>query len=159
ASMGVIQLFSESFGADIPSATNAIAAYAFGVVFGAPAVTLAAARLNRKTLLLGLMALFIVGNILSAMAADLGMLSVARFISGMPQGAYFGAGAVVASYVVGPGSGGRAFAIVMTGLTVATIFGSPLATFLGQTVGWRITYMAVAGLAALALAALWAWVP
>lgn len=159
ASMGVIQLFAASFDAQIPEATHAIAAYAFGVVIGAPLVTLLAARLNRKTLLLGLMLLFVAGNILSAIAADLRMLSLARFISGMPQGAYFGAGAVVASYVVGPGSGGRAFALVMTGLTVATIVGSPLATFLGQTVGWRITYLAVSGLAALALTALWLWVP
>lgn len=159
ASMGILQLFSASLGIDIPTATNAITAYAFGVVIGAPAVTLAAARLNRKTLLLCLMALFIVGNILSSISTGLGMFAIARFISGMPQGAYFGAGAVVASYIVGPGQGGKAFSLVMTGLTVATIIGSPLATFLGQHVGWRNTYLAVAGLGALAFVALLAWVP
>jgi DHA1 family inner membrane transport protein len=77
----------------------------------------------------------------------------------MPQGAYFGAGAVVASFIVGPGHGGRAFALVMTGLTIATIFGSPLATFLGQNLGWRNTYVSVAGVAAFAFATLWLWVP
>lgn len=159
ASMGILQLFSASLGIDIPTATNAIAAYAFGVVVGAPLVTLVAARLNRRTLLLCLMGLFILGNALSAAAMDLGMLALARFVSGMPQGAYFGAGAVVASYIVGPGHAGKAFALVMTGLTVATIIGSPLATFLGQTLGWRNTYFTVAGLAALAFLALWAWVP
>ena len=159
ASMGILQLFSASLGIDIPTATNAIAAYAFGVVIGAPVVTLVAARLNRRTLLLCLMGLFILGNVLSAVASDLGMFALARFVSGMPQGAYFGAGAVVASYIVGPGHAGKAFALVMTGLTVATIIGSPLATFLGQTMGWRNTYFTVAGVAVLAFLALWTWVP
>lgn len=159
ASMGILQLFSASLGIDIPTATNAIAAYAFGVVIGAPLVTLVAARLNRRTLLLCLMGLFIIGNVLSALATNLGMFALARFVSGMPQGAYFGAGAVVASYIVGPGHGGKAFALVMTGLTVATIIGSPLATFLGQTMGWRNTYFTVAGVAVLAFIALSVWVP
>lgn len=159
ASMGIIQLFSESLGLSVPQATGAITAYAFGVVVGAPLVTLTAARLNRRTLLLALMALFLAGNLLSAEASDLGWLMAARFISGLPQGAYFGAGAVVAAHVVGAGQAGRAFAIVMTGLTVATILGSPLATFMGQTLGWRETYLAVAILAAFAFAALWQWVP
>lgn len=159
ASMGILQLFSASLGIDIPTATNAITAYAFGVVIGAPLVTLVAAQLNRRTLLLCLMGLFILDNVLSAVATDLGMFALARFISGMPQGAYFGAGAVVASDIVGPSHAGKAFALVMTGLTVATIIGSPLATFLGQTVGWRNTYFAVAALAGLAFLAPWSWVP
>lgn len=159
ASMGIIQLFSDSLGISVPDATHAIEAYALGVVLGAPLVTLAAARLNRRTLLLGLMALFVAGNVLSALASNLGLLMLARFISGLPQGAYFGAGAVVASYIVGPGQAGKAFAIVMTGLTVATIIGSPLATFLGQTVGWRETYLAVAAFSLLSFGAIWQWVP
>jgi len=159
ASMGILQLFSQSLGIDLPTATNAITAYAFGVVIGAPLVTLVAAQLNRRTLLLFLMGLFILGNVFSALSANLGMFALARFISGMPQGAYFGAGAVVASYIVGPGHGGKAFALVMTGLTVATVIGSPLATFLGQNLGWRNTYLAVAGFAAFAFLALWIWVP
>ncbi len=159
ASMGILQLFAASLGIDLPAATNAITAYAFGVVIGAPLVTLAAARLNRRTLLLLLMTLFVCGNILSALATDLRMFAVARFISGVPQGAYFGAGAVVASYIVGPGHGGKAFALVMSGLTIATIVGSPLATFLGQNLGWRNTYLAVASLGVLSTLTLWFWVP
>jgi DHA1 family inner membrane transport protein len=159
ASMGIIQLFSASFGIEIPEATNAVTAYALGVVVGAPAVTLAAARLNRRTLLLALMALFVVGNLLSAVATSLPLLMAARFISGLPQGAYFGAGAMVASYIMGPGQSGRAFAIVLAGLTIATIIGSPLATFLGQHLGWRETYLAVAALSALALLAIRQWLP
>ncbi|OED00863.1 MFS transporter [Rhizobium sp. YK2] len=159
ASMGILQLFSESLEISIPTATNAVTAYAFGVVIGAPLVTLAAARLNRRTLLLMLMAQFVLGNVLSGLAANLEMFALARFISGMPQGAYFGAGAVVATYVYGPGHTGKAFALVMMGLTIATIVGSPLATLLGQTVGWRNTYFTVSGLGVLSFLALMAFVP
>lgn len=159
ASMGILQLFAASLGLDISTATHAIEAYAFGVVIGGPSVTILAAKLNRKTLLLTLMSIFVVGNVLSAVATGLGSFTLARFVSGIPQGAYFGAGAVVASYIVGPGQGGRAFALVMTGLTVATIVGSPLATFLGQTLGWRNAYLAVAALGVLSFLALWMWVP
>ncbi len=108
ASMGILQLFAASLRIDLPAATNAITAYAFGVVTRARRSSrFAAARLNRRTLLLLLMTLFVCGNILSALATDLRTFAVARFISGVPQGAYFGAGAVVASYIVGPGHGGK----------------------------------------------------
>src|SRR5215475_5337727 len=159
ASMGILQIFSEDLHITVPIATHAITGYALGVLLGAPIVTLLAARLNRRTLLIGLMSLFIIGNLLSAAATSIGMLAVARFISGMPQGAYFGAGVVVASYFFGPSQAGRAFALVMTGLTIATIFGAPIATFVGQHLGWRDTYAMVAGWGVLALAALWTWVP
>lgn len=159
ASMGILQLFAASLNLDISTATHAIEAYAFGVVLGGPAVTILAAKLNRKSLLLALMAIFVLGNVLSAVATGLGSFAFGRFVSGIPQGAYFGAGAVVASYIVGPSQGGRAFALVMTGLTVATIVGSPLATLLGQTLGWRNSYLAVSALGVLSLLALWIWVP
>ncbi|RWL48428.1 MAG: MFS transporter [Mesorhizobium sp.] len=159
ASMGIIQLYAADLGIDIPTATNAVTGYAFGVVLGAPLVTLVAAKLNRRTLLLCLMGLWVVGNVLSSMASNIGLFTVARFISGMPQGAYFGAGAVVAAYFFGAERAGKAFSLVMTGLTVATIFGSPLATFLGQTLGWRNTYLAVAALGAVAFLALFLFVP
>jgi MFS transporter, DHA1 family, inner membrane transport protein len=159
ASMGILQLFAKGLNVDIATASHAITAYAIGVVLGAPLVTLAATRMNRRTLLIVLMALFVAGNALSAMAPNLALLGVARFIAGLPQGAYFGAGAVVAASIAGKERAGKAFSLVMLGLTVATIVGSPLATFLGQRLGWRDTYLAVAGIAALALAALWRWTP
>lgn len=159
ASMGIIQLFSATLAIDIPTATHAITAYALGVVVGAPVITLAAAKLNRRTMLLALMGLFIVGNLLSSIAPSITMLVGARFISGLTQGAYFGAGAVVATHIVGPERAGKAFSLVVSGLTVATIFGSPLATFFGQHLGWRETYVAVAALGGLSFAALWAWIP
>ncbi|MFD3406567.1 MFS transporter [Kribbella sp. NPDC058693] len=158
-SNGIIQLFSSDLGVTIPQATYAVTAYAVGVMIGSPTITILAARQNRKQLLLGLALLFLVGNLLSAIAQNLGMLIAARFITGTVQGAYFGAGAVVAAYVYGPGKGGKAFATVMGGLTVATIIGSPLGTFLGQHVGWQALYVVVAAIGLCAGAAVLAWVP
>ncbi|GIF51336.1 DHA1 family inner membrane transport protein [Asanoa ferruginea] len=158
-SNGILQLFAADLDVSIPVATHAITAYAIGVVLGSPAITVLAARINRRTLLLGLVVLFLVGNVLSALAPGIGLLVVFRFIAGSVQGAFFGAGAVVAAYVYGPGRGGKAFATVMGGLTVATVVGSPLSTFIGQHAGWRVTYWAVVGLGLVAGVALVAWLP
>jgi DHA1 family inner membrane transport protein len=136
-------------------ATYAVTAYALGVVVGSPTLTIAAARLNRRTLLLSLVVLFVVGNLLSAAATGIGMLAVARFVTGRVQGAYFGAAAVVAGHAFGPGRGGKAFASVMAGLTIATIFGSPLGTYIGQHAGWQALYMTVAGIGLAAGLAIW----
>ncbi len=158
-SNGIVQLIAADFDVSVPVATYAVTAYALGVVVGSPSLTIAAARLNRRTLLLALVVLFIAGNLLSAAASDLGMLSAARFITGTVQGAYFGAGAVVAAHAYGPGKGGKAFATVMAGLTVATIIGSPLGTFIGQRAGWQALYLTVAAVGLGAGAAIWFWVP
>ena len=159
ASMGIIQIFSPALGVDVPTGTHAITFYALGVVIGAPSLTLAAAHLNRRTLLLLLIGIFVAGNLLSAFAGSIGLLAAARFLTGLPQGAYFGAGAVVAAHVVGAAHAGRAFAVVMSGLTLATIFGSPLATLLGQTVGWRGAYLSIGALGLVSFLALWLFVP
>lgn len=159
ASMGMLQLISEALQVDLPTATHAVTAYALGVVVGAPLITLTAARLNRRTLLLFLMGLFTIGNLVASQADTIAGLVVARFITGLAQGAYFGAGAVVATYIVGPARAGKAFSLVVSGLTIAMIVGSPLATFLAQHLGWRYTYVAVAALGGIALLALWAWTP
>ncbi|GLH99241.1 MFS transporter [Phytohabitans aurantiacus] len=158
-SNGIIQLFASDLAVSIPVATYAITAYAVGVMVGSPAITLLAARVNRRTLLLGLIVLFLVGNGLSALAPNIALLVVFRFVAGSVQGAFFGAGAVVAAYVYGPGKGGKAFATVMGGLTVATVFGSPLGTFIGQHAGWRVMYWTVVAVGLLAGAALVAWLP
>lgn len=158
-SNGIVQLLAADLDVSVPAATYAVTAYALGVVVGSPVLTVAAARLNRRTLLLALVGLFLVGNVLSAVAADLGMLSMARFVTGTVQGAYFGAGAVVATYAYGPGKGGKAFAAVMTGLTIATIFGSPVGTFIGQQAGWQALYVTVAGIGICAGVAIWFCVP
>ncbi|GAA3780821.1 MFS transporter [Plantactinospora mayteni] len=158
-SNGIIQLFASDLDVSIPVATYAITAYAVGVMVGSPAITLLAARVNRRTLLLGLILLFLVGNGLSALAPNIALLVVFRFVAGSVQGAFFGAGAVVAAYVYGPGKGGKAFATVMGGLTVATIFGSPLGTFIGQHAGWSVMYWTVVAVGLLAGTALVAWLP
>lgn len=159
SSMGILQLFAADLSIDIPEATHAITAYALGVVVGAPLVTLAAAKLNRRTVLFMLMGLFVLGNLLSSMADGVSWLVLARFISGLPQGAYFGAGAVVATSIVGQERGGKAFALVVSGLTVATIIGSPVGTLVGQQFGWRVAYLAIAAYGLLALATLLLWIP
>ncbi|WP_431914520.1 MFS transporter [Nonomuraea jabiensis] len=158
-SNGIIQLFASDLNVSVPVATYAITAYAFGVVVGSPAITLLAARVNRRILLLGMIALFLVGNGLSALAPDIALLVVFRFVAGSVQGAFFGGGAVVAAYVYGPGKGGKAFATVMGGLTVATVVGSPFGTFVGQNADWRAMYWVVVAIGLLAGAALVAWLP
>lgn len=158
-SNGIIELLAADLGTSLPLTTYAVTAYAVGVMIGSPIITVVAARSNRRTLLVFLIGLFVVGNLLSAAAGNLGLLIAARFVTGTVQGAYFGAGAVVAAYVYGPGNGGRAFATVMGGLTVATIFGSPLGTFVGQLAGWQAMYVLVAVVGVLAGLALLVWVP
>lgn len=158
-SNGIIQLFASDLNVSIPVATHAITAYAMGVVMGSPAITLLAARVNRRTLLLGMIVLFLIGNGLSALAPNIALLVAFRFVAGSVQGAFFGAGAVVAAYVYGPGKGGKAFATVMGGLTIATVVGSPLGTFIGQNAGWRTMYWVVVAIGLLAGTALVIWLP
>lgn len=158
-SNGIIQLIASDLDVSVPVATYAITAYAVGVMVGSPAITLLAARVNRRTLLLGLIVLFLVGNALSALAPNIALLVAFRFVTGSVQGAFFGAGAVVAAYAYGPGKGGKAFATVMGGLTVATIAGSPLGTLIGQNAGWRVMYWTVVAVGMLAGAALTSWLP
>lgn len=106
-------------------------------MIGSPAFTLLAAWVDRRILLLGLMGLFLTGNLLSALAPNIALLSVSRFLTGRVQGAYVGAGAVVTAYVYGPGRGGKAFAAVISGPTTATVVGAPMGTYIAQTAGWR----------------------
>ncbi|MFS8124604.1 MFS transporter [Rhizobium sp. BR 250] len=159
ASMGIIQLFSQSLNISLPEAIWAISAYAAGVVIGAPLLTIGAAPMNRRTLLMLLMAIFLAGSVLSALAQDLTTLLIARFISGVPHGVYFGASAVVATHIIGLGHGGKAFAIIMAGLTVATVIGAPAVTYIGQVWGWREAYAVVATMAAITTVTLYLRVP
>ncbi|RVO69957.1 MFS transporter [Sinorhizobium medicae] len=159
SSMGLMPLFSQEFGTSVATGSQAITAYATGVFIGAPLLTLIASRLNRRTLLLALALILVLGNLVSGLASSFGMLLVGRFISGMPQGAYFGAGAVVASYILGPGGGGRAFALIAFGMTVATVVGAPLGTFIGHHLGWQTTYLSIAVYSLLTLAVFACYLP
>jgi DHA1 family inner membrane transport protein len=159
AAMGILPQIASDLHVSIPRAGHVIAAYALGVVVGAPLVAIATARLSRRALLLLLMAAFTVGNTLSAMTTSIDTLVVARFVAGLPHGAYFGVGSVVGASLLGPERKGRAVALLMAGLTVANIVGVPLATFLGQTLGWRATFLLVGSIGVTTFAALWRFVP
>jgi DHA1 family inner membrane transport protein len=159
ASMGLMPLFAKDLGLSTPAATNGITAYAIGVTLGAPVLTVAAARLSKKRLLLALMALACAANLVTAVAGSLVPLLVGRFLSGLPQGAYFGAAAVLATRIVGPERGGRAVSLVFSGISAATIAGAPLGTFIGQHAGWRASYAVIGALALACVAALATAVP
>ncbi|MCX7521119.1 MFS transporter [Microbacterium sp. STN6] len=137
----------------------AISAYALGVVVGAPTIAAAAARLPRRTLLLWLLVAFTLGTVFSALSPTFGVLLVARFVSALPHGAYFGIASLVAARLMGPGKRGQGVALVLSGLTIANVIGVPLITWLGQTHGWRVAYLVVASIFALTFAAVWAFVP
>ncbi len=131
---------------------HVISAYALGVVVGAPLFAVAGARLSRRTLLVLLMGWFALGNALSAFAPSFAALLALRFATGLPHGAYFGVAALVAAGLVPPERRTVAIGRVMTGLTIATIVGVPLANLLGQWLGWRWGFGVVAVLAALTVA-------
>ena len=149
ATMSLLPDMARDLGVDAPTAGHVISAYALGVVVGAPLLAVVGARMARRTLLIALMALFAVGNALSAVAPSYGAMMLFRFVSGLPHGAYFGIAMLVAASLVDPARRARAVGRVFLGLTVATIVGVPLANWLGQLAGWRSSFWVVAGLAAL----------
>lgn len=159
AIMGLLPNLAGDLGVTEPEAGHVISAYAFGVVVGAPLIAVLFARVPRKPLLLALMALFALGNFGSAIAPDYWSLMVLRFISGLPHGAYFGIAALIAASMVDVGFRARAVGRVMLGLTLATLIGMPLATWLGQGLGWRPTFLAVGAIGALAVLMVMRFVP
>ncbi|MFI8187807.1 MFS transporter [Streptomyces sp. NPDC085946] len=154
--MGLLPDVADDLRISIPAAGHLVSAYALGVVVGAPLLAAVTARLSRRTVLIALMALFVVGNALSALAPDDRWLLAARFLSGLPHGAFFGVGAVVATGLVTPERRARSVSLMFLGLTVANIVGVPAATLMGQHLGWRATFLGVSaiGLAAIASLAL-----
>ncbi|MDR6904574.1 DHA1 family inner membrane transport protein [Agromyces sp. 3263] len=136
-----------------------ISAYALGVVVGAPTIAAAAARWPRKRLLLALVTAFTLGTIGSAVLPTFELVLVARFIAAVPHGAYFGIASLVAASLMGPGKRARGVALVLSGLTIANVIGVPAITWLGQAAGWRIAYLAVAGIFALTFLAVLLAVP
>ncbi len=159
AVMSLVPYFSTGLGIDEPTAGHVISAYALGVVVGAPVIAVLAARVARRTLLIGLMAVFGIANLLSALAPSYGWMLVFRFLSGLPHGAYFGVAALVAASLSPPNRRAQAVARVMLGLTVATIIGVPFANWMGQALGWRWGFGVVALLALLTMALVYAYAP
>ncbi len=136
-----------------------ITAYALGVVVGAPTIAAFAARLPRRTLLLWLASAFTIATLASAMLPSFESVLVARFVAALPHGAYFGVAALVAADLMGPGKRGQGVALVLSGLTVATVVGVPAITWVGQNAGWRPAYLLVAALFAATVIAVRALVP
>src|SRR4051794_15428377 len=157
--MGVLPDIAADVGVDIPTAGHLISVYALGVVVGAPVIAALGARLPRRRLLVGLMAAFLVGNLLTVVAPGYRTMMVARFLSGLPHGAYFGVASLVAASLVAPHLRGRAVSSVLLGLAAAMLTGAPAATWLGQQLGWRSAYWVVAVVAAVTVAAVLAVVP
>ncbi|MDP9168238.1 MAG: MFS transporter [Actinomycetota bacterium] len=157
--MGLLPDIASSLNITEPIAGHVISAYALGVVVGAPVIASLTARVPRKKLLLALIAVFTVGNLASVLAPSYQTLMAARFVSGIPHGAFFGVAALVAAHLMGPKNRAKAVAHVMTGLTVATVLGVPIASLLGQFFGWRSAFGLVVAIGAATLTALWYWLP
>lgn len=151
--MGLIQEIASDLKISVPSAGYFISAYALGVTLGAPVIAILGARVPRKTLLIGLMLFYGLANAMTALAHTTDAVLLSRFIAGLPHGAYFGVGALVAAELAGPNRRASAVAQMMLGLTLATVIGVPLATWLGQQFGWRTGFEFSAFIAFLTVAA------
>lgn len=159
APMGMLPVIAADLGIGIPAAGLLVSAYAGGVLVGAPIMTLLFARVPRRALLIGLMGIFTLGNLFSAIADSYTTLFIARVITSFNHGAFFGVGAVVAASVVPPQKRAGAVAAMFSGLTVATIGGVPLAAFVAEEIGWRPVFLATALVGLVAMAALRASLP
>jgi DHA1 family inner membrane transport protein len=149
ATMSLLRYFAHDLQIDEPTAGHVISSYALGVVVGAPIIAVLSARVPRRSLLMGLMGVFALGNLLSALSPTYTSMLVFRFLSGLPHGAYFGIATLVAASLVPAEKRTQAVGRVLLGLTVATIVGVPLANWMGRVYGWRLTFVVVAVLALL----------
>jgi len=159
APMGLLPVIADDLGVSIPAAGLLVSAYALGVMIGAPVMILGTGKLPRRTLLIGLMGIFTVGNLLAAFSPNYAMLMGARIVTSLSHGAFFGVGSIVAASVVAPERRASAVATMFMGLTIATIGGVPLATWVGHIVGWRSAFAGISLLGILAMASLWLTLP
>jgi multidrug resistance protein len=154
--VGLLPTVANDLGITLPLAGLIVSVYALGVTFGAPIITALTGHVSRKPLLLGLMALFVVGNTAAALSPSYELLLVARVLSAFAHGVFFSAGSTIAADLVPENRRASAIAMMFMGLTVAIVTGVPLGTFIGQTFGWRATFWAVAALGVVAFAGI-AW--
>ncbi|REC93610.1 MFS transporter [Kushneria indalinina] len=136
-----------------------VSGYAMGVVIGGPILAVISSKMPRKATLMGLMGIFIVGNLACALAPTYSLLMMARVFTALSHGAFFGIGAVTAASMVVPEKRGQAISLMFAGLTLANVLGVPFGTFLGQLAGWRSTFWAVTLIGVIAVLSLWRWVP
>ncbi|GAA4324467.1 DHA1 family inner membrane transport protein [Actinomadura luteofluorescens] len=157
--MGLLPQVGADLGVSVPTAGLLVTGYALGVVAGAPIMTVLGTRISRRTMLMLLMGLFILGNLISAAAPAFAVMLIGRVVASLAHGAFFGIGSVVAAGLVAPERKAGAISMMFTGLTVANVIGVPLGTFVGQTAGWRVTFLIVAALGVLGLAGVAGLVP
>ncbi len=159
AIMGLLPDVAATFQVSTPQAGYVISAYALGVVVGAPLIAIAGAKASRRSLLLILMSVFTVGNLASALAPDFLSFTVLRFLTGLPHGAYFGVSALVAASLVPVQMRAQAVGYMMMGLTVATLLGTPVMAFFGQSLNWRVLFLSVGAIGALTVTLIWLYLP
>lgn len=159
APMGMLPTIANDLGVSIPTAGLLVSAYALGVLLGAPLMILTTGKIPRRHLLVGLMAIFTLGNVMSALATGYYDLLIARVITSLNHGAFFGVGSIVAASVVAPDKRAGAVAAMFMGLTLATIGGVPLATWFGELLGWRTAFWGIGGLGLVTMVALWFALP
>ena len=157
--MGVLPDVSQSLNISIPEAGHLISIYALGVVVGAPLTAGLAGHFPPKKMLMGLMGMFLLFNALFALAPGYPLLLITRFCAGLPHGAFFGMGAVVASRLAEPGREARAISLMFAGLTLANILGVPLGTWVAQQFGWRLSFGVIALIAGVAILSIQKWMP
>ena len=157
--MGLLPVIANGVGVDIPKAGMLVSAYAIGVMVGAPVMTLLFSRFGKRAALISLMLIFTAGNLLSALAPGYTTLLLSRLITSLNHGAFFGIGAVVAAGLVPKEKQASAIAAMFMGLTVANVGGVPAATWIGQQVGWRMTFAGTAVLGLVTIGALWLALP
>jgi len=157
--MGLLPVIADGVGVSIPTAGLLVSAYAIGVMVGAPIMTLAFSRFGKRTALMLLMAIFTIGNLFSALSPGYTTLLLARLVTSLNHGAFFGLGSIVAASVVPRDKQASAVAAMFMGLTIANVGGVPAATWVGQQIGWRMAFAGTAMLGLAAIAALWLALP
>lgn len=157
--VGILPAIAKDLHISIESAGSLVSLYALALAIGTPLLVIALSRLPRKPALLGMMTVFLAGNLLAALSHTFELLLVGRVITAVAHGTFFAIGATVAANLVPKAQAGRAISMMFAGLTLAMVIGVPLGSFLGNLMGWRLPFFAVAALAALGLGAMARWLP
>jgi MFS transporter, DHA1 family, inner membrane transport protein len=157
--VGILDPIAHDAGVSVGTAGTLVTAYALGIAIGGPFVTALTARFDRRLMLRLALAAYAAGNLVTSLTASLGLLVVSRAATGTVHGLFIGVATVVAAELAEPGRAGRAISLVFGGIAVSTVVGVPLGTLIGQTLGWHATFIAIAGLAAVVLALVLAFVP